>query len=181
VFDSAVNHRHGRERAWTEHLATPLGAIGLLEAVRGAPLPEQLLCSLDEILAALGADITVDAAGTPTPGPSHLVTHQLHLDGRFPDVVVHDVRDQLFAVIEAQRRRADDRHIAKLAAHYVPRSGARLGVLVAEGWDAASARHPAWPACPAPAVVVLALDALHEVSYEVAWVHHPAATDTDWA
>ena len=80
-------------------------------------------------------------------------------------------------VIEAQRRCADDKHIAKLVARYVPTSGARLGILVAEGWRPSRARHPAWAVCPEPVVVVVALDALHEVHYEVAWVHHPTMTD----
>lgn len=164
MFDSAVNHRHGSERAWTEHLATTEGAAALLQAVRGAPLPDHLLASIDEIVQKLHG------------GGAHLLTHQLHLGGRYPDVAVHDVRDQLFAVVEAQRRRADDRHIAKLAAHYVPGSGARLGILVAEGWSRTSAAHPAWAVCPAPAVVVLALDTMHEVTYEVAWVHHPPSS-----
>ena len=170
-------HRHGAERAWTEHLATTVGAVSLLGAVRGAHLPEQVVATLDEIIAALVAETTTDDAGTPQPLPTHHVTHQLHLGGRFPDVVVHDIRDRLFAVIEAQRRRADDRHIAKLAAHYVPNSGARLGILVAEGWEPSSARHPAWTVCPAPVAVVVAIDALHEVEYQVAWVHHPTTTD----
>ena len=97
--------------------------------------PDHLTATLDEVLAALIAETTTDAAGEPLPLPTHQVTHQLHLGGRFPDVVVNDVRDRLFAVIEAQRRGADDKHIAKLAADYVPNSGARLGVLVAEGWS----------------------------------------------
>ena len=59
------------------------------------------------------AETTVDEAGVPLPLPTHQVTHQLHLGGRFPDVAVNDVRDRLFAVIEAQRCRADDKHIAK--------------------------------------------------------------------
>ena len=113
----------------------------------------------------------------PQARPTHQVTHQLHLGGRFPDVAVDDVRDRLFAVIEAQRRRADDQHIAKLAAHYVPNSGARLGVLVAEGWHASSARHPAWTVCPAPVVVVVALEAFQELDYRAVWVHHPADID----
>ena len=176
MFSASVGHRYGGERAWTEHLATDVGARSLLEAVRGAPLPEQVVATLDEVLAALDSG-TADDAGEPLPLATHLVTHQLHLGGRFPDVVVHDVRDRLFAVVEAQLRRADDRHIAKLAAHYVPASGARLGILVAEGWDRSSARHPAWPACPAPAVVVVASDALGGVDYRVAWVHHPTSVD----
>ena len=180
VFSSAVAHRYGTERAWTAHLATAVGAVALLDVVRGAPLPEQLIATLDEIIAALLAETTTDEAGTPHPRPTHYVTHQLHLGGRFPDVVVHDVRDRLFAVIEAQRRCADDRHIAKLAAHYVPNSGARLGILVAERWDASSARHPAWTACPAPVAVVVAIDALHEVDYQVTWVHHPTTADGEW-
>jgi hypothetical protein len=175
VFTSAVAHRYGTERAWTEHLATTVGALALLEAVRRAELPQQVLATLDEIRQALIDETTTDDAGVPQPLPTHHVTHQLHLSGRFPDVAVNDVRDRLFAVIEAQRRRADDKHIAKLAAHYVPHSGARLGILVAEGWRPSSARHPAWIACPAPVVVVVAVDAMHEVDYRVAWVHHPAA------
>jgi hypothetical protein len=179
VFTSAVAHRYGTERAWTEHLATTVGALALLEAVRRAHLPEHLIATLDEILGALTAETTTDEAGMPQPLPTHQVTHQLHLGGRFPDVAVNDVRDRLFAVIEAQRRRADDQHIAKLAARYVPDSGARLGILVAEGWHPASAGHPAWTVCPAPVVVMVALDALHEVEYRVAWVHHPAVIEAD--
>jgi hypothetical protein len=175
-----VAHRYGSERAWTEHLATTVGAVPLLDAVRGAQLPEQVVATLDEIIGALVSETTTDEAGTPQPLPTHHVTHQLHLGGRFPDVVVHDVRDRLFAVIEAQRRGADDRHIAKLAAHYVPASGARLGILVAEGWKASSARHPAWTVCPAPVAVVVAIDALHQVEYRVAWVHHPATSEAVW-
>jgi len=178
MFTSAVGHRYGTERAWTEHLATTVGARALLEAVRHAPLPDHLTATLDEIVGAITAETTTDEDGMPRPLPTHHVTHQLHLDGRFPDVVVHDVRDRLFAVIEAQRRGADDKHIAKLAAHYVPNSGARLGVLVAERWKPSSARHPAWAACPAPVVVVVAVDAMHEVDYRPAWVHHP--TEVGW-
>jgi hypothetical protein len=177
VFTSAVAHRYGTERAWTEHLATTVGARSLLEAVRRAPLPEQLTATLDEVLGALTTETTIDGAGAPVALPTHYVTHQLHLDGRFPDVAVNDPRDRLFAVIEAQRRCADDKHIAKLAAHYVPDSGARLGILVAEGWRPSSTRHPAWAVCPAPVVVIVADDALHEVHYRVAWVHHPTVTD----
>jgi hypothetical protein len=173
MFSSAVAHRYGTERAWTEHLATAGGALALLKAVRSAPLPEPLIASLDEILDALTAEATTDEAGFAVPVPTHHVRHQLHLRGRYPDLAVNDVRDRLFAVIEAQRRRADDKHIAKLAAHYLPTSGAPLGVLVAEGWHPPSARHPAWAGCPAPVVVVVALDALHEVDYRVAWVHLP--------
>jgi hypothetical protein len=180
VFSSPVLHRYGTERAWTEHLATTVGAHALLDAVRRADLPHHLMDTLDEVLGALIAETTTDAAGLPQPLPTHQVTHQLHLGGRYPDVAVNDVRDRLFAVVEAQRHRADDKHIAKLAGHYVPTSGARLGILVAEGWHPSSARHPAWTACPAPVVVLVALDALHEVDYRVAWVHHPSATDTDW-
>ena len=179
MFTSAVAHRYGTERAWTEHLATTVGALPLLEAVRHAHLPEHLIATLDEILGALVAETTVDEAGAPLPLPTHQITHQLHLGGRFPDVAVNDIRDRLFAVVEAQRRRADDKHIAKLAAHYVPNSGARLGVLVAEGWNPDSAGHPAWTVCPAPVVVVVAIDALHEVDYRVAWVHHPTMTDAE--
>lgn len=179
MFSSAVAHRYGTERAWTEHLATTVGALALLEAVRCAHLPDELIATLDEILGALIAETTTDAAGVPQPLPTHQVTHQLHLGGRFPDVAVNDVRDRLFAVVEAQRRRADDKHIAKLAAHYVPDSGARLGVLVAEAWHPSSAGHPAWTVCPAPVVVLVALDALHEVDYRVAWVHHPTVIEAD--
>lgn len=179
MFTSAVAHRYGTERAWTEHLATTVGAIALLEAVRHASLPDQVTATLDEVLAALAAETAVDPDGDALPLPTHHVTHQLHLDGRFPDVAVHDPRDRLFAVIEAQRHRADDQHIAKLAAHYVPNSGARLGILVAEGWRPTGARHPAWSVCPAPVVVVVAIDALHEVDYRVAWVHHPTVTDAE--
>lgn len=179
MFTSAVGHRHGTERAWTEHLSTTVGALALLDAVRDAPLPGQVIATLDEICGALVAETTLDDAGAPQALPTHHATHQLHLRGRYPDVVVNDVRDRLFAVIEAQRRRADDKHIAKLAAHYVPASGARLGILVAEGWRASSARHPAWAVCPAPVVVVIAVDALHEIDYQVAWVHHPGASEAD--
>ena len=179
VFTSPVTHRYGTERAWTEHLATTVGALALLEAVRRTPLPGHLIETLDEILGALTHDTSTDEAGMPSPQPTHHVTHQLHLGGRFPDVVVHDVRDRLFAVIEAQRRCADDKHIAKLAAHYVPDSGARLGVLVAERWDPSSARHPAWTECPAPVVVVVAVDALHQVDYRAVWVHHPTDSEGD--
>jgi len=174
---TAVARRYGTERAWTEHLATTVGALALLEAVRRAELPDHLLATLDEVIGALVAETTTDAAGVPLAMPTHQVRHQLHLGGRYPDVAVNDVRDRLFAVIEAQRRGADDKHIAKLAAHYVPSSGARLGVLVAEGWHPDRAGHPAWTVCPAPVVVIVALDALHEVDYRVAWVHHPMATD----
>jgi hypothetical protein len=48
---------------------------------------------------------------------------------------------------------------------------------VAEGWGRSSAGHPAWAVCPAPVVVVVALDALHELDYQVAWVHHPAVAE----
>lgn len=179
MFSSAVNHRFGAERVWTEHLSTTVGAAALLDAVRSAPLPERIVENLGEVVDALRAEPLLDEVGDPLPATSHLLTHQLHLGGRYPDVVVHDLRDQLFAVIEAQRRGADDQHIAKLATRYVPDSGARLGILVAERWDARHVRHPAWAACPAPVVVVLALDALHEVEYEVAWVHHPPSLDAD--
>jgi hypothetical protein len=177
VFSSAVARRFGAERAWTEHLSTTTGALALLDAVRGATLPPQVVATLDEIIEALTAEVTTDEAGLPQPGPTHHVTHQLHLVGRFPDVTVHDVRDRLFAVIEAQRGGADDKHIAKLAAHYVPSSGARLGILVAERWTRVGIRHPAWAVCPAPVVVVEALDALHETEYRVVWVHHPWAPE----
>jgi hypothetical protein len=167
------------ERAWTEHLATNVGARALLEAVRRAQLPEQTSATLDEILGALVAETTGDDFGVAPPRPSHCAVHQLHIEGRFPDVGINDPRDRLFAVIEAQRGRADDRHIAKLAANYVPRSGARLGILVAEGWSRASVRHPAWAVCPAPVVVVVTRDALSEPDYQIAWVHHPAVADDD--
>lgn len=177
MFSSAVGHRFGSERAWTEHLATTVGAAALLRTVALAPLPRPLLDAIDELVTALDAATPADEDGDPVPQPTHHVTHQLHLGGRYPDVAITDVRDQLLAVVEAQRRGADDHHIAKLAAHYVPRSGARLGILVAERWSAASARHPAWAGCPAPVVVVRALDALHEVEYQVAWVHRPPWDD----
>ena len=177
MFTRPVLRRYGTERTWTEHLATNVGAHALLSAVRRARLPAAVSATLDEILGSLLAEATVDELGAPLPLPTHQAVHQLHLEGRFPDVVVHDPRDRLFAVIEAQRGRADDRHIAKLAAHYVPRSGARLGVLVAEGWSRSGAGHPAWAVCPAPVVVLVAFDALHEVDYQVAWVHHPALAD----
>jgi hypothetical protein len=154
-----------------------VGALPLLEAVRLAHLPEQVAATLDEICEALAAEVTTDDEGVPQPRPTHQIIHQLHLGGRYPDVAVNDVRDRLFAVIEAQRRRADDKHIAKLAAHYVPNSGARLGILVTEGWRASSARHPAWAECPVPVAVVVAIDALHEVDYQVVWVHQPMVTD----
>jgi hypothetical protein len=177
VFTRPVLRRYGTERAWTEHLATNVGAGALLEAVGRAPLPEHLVATLDEVVRALAAETTVDELGAPRSLPTHHAIHQLHLEGRFPDVAINDPRDRLFAVIEAQRGRADDQHIAKLAAHYVPRSGARLGILVAEGWGRASAGHPAWAVCPAPVVVVVALDALHALDYEVAWVHHPPVAE----
>jgi hypothetical protein len=173
VFTSAVGHRYGTERAWTEHLATAVGALELLAAVRLAPLPEHLIETIDETCGALLAQLATGAVDAPQPVLTHQVTHQLHLGGRFPDLAVYDVRDRLFAVVEAQRRRADDKHIAKLAARYVPDSGARLGILVAEGWKPTSAHHPAWSVCPAPVVVVVAVDALHEIDYQVAWVHQP--------
>jgi hypothetical protein len=178
VFTSPVLRHHGTERAWTEHLATNAGARALLEAVARAPLPPHLSATLDEVLGAL-ADATVRELGASPVGSTRHAIHQLHLEGRFPDVVVNDPRERPFAVIEAQRGRADDRHIAKLAAHYVPASGARLGVLVAERWGRAGAGHPAWAVCPAPVAVVLALDTLHEIDYQVAWVHHPSVADGD--
>jgi hypothetical protein len=177
VFTRPVLRRYGTERTWTEHLATTVGACALLEAVGRAPLPEHLAATLHEVVGALVAETTVDELGVPRSLPTHHAIHQLHLEGRFPDVAINDPRDRLFAVIEAQRGRADDQHIAKLAAHYVPKSGARLGVLVAEGWGRASAGHPAWAVCPAPVVVVVALDALHALDYEVAWVHHPPVAE----
>ncbi len=179
MFTRPVLRRYGTERAWTEHLATNVGVCALLEAVRRARLPEHISATIDEVLGTLVAETTADELGAPQPLPTHHAIHQLHLEGRFPDVAINDVRDRLFAVIEAQRGRADDRHIAKLAAHYVPKSGARLGILVAEGWGRSSAGHPAWAVCPAPVVVVVALDALHELDYQVAWVHHPTVADGD--
>lgn len=173
--------RDPTERAWTEHLATSVGARALLEAVRRAQLPEQLSATLDEILDALVAETSSDELGDARPRPSHCAIHQLHVGGRFPDVGINDPRDRLFAVIEAQRGRADDHHIAKLAASYVPTSGARLGILVAEGWRRASARHPAWAVCPAPVVVVVTHDALSEPDYRIAWVHHPTAPDDGYS
>jgi hypothetical protein len=168
------------ERAWTEHLATNVGARALLEAVRRAHLPEPIAATLDEILATLVAETAGDEFGVAQPRPTHCVVHQLHVAGRFPDIGVNDPRDRLFAVIEAQRGRADDHHIAKLAANYVPNSGARLGILVAEGWRRSSAHHPAWAVCPAPVVVVVTLDALSAPDYQVAWVHHPTVPDADY-
>jgi predicted nucleic acid-binding protein len=165
--------RYGTERVWTEHLATNAGARALLEAAGRAQLPRHVSATLHEILAALADETTLDEFGASHPLPTNHANHQLHLEGRFPDVAINDVREQIFAVIEAQRGRADDKHIAKLAAHYVPRSGARLGILVAEGWDPSRAGHPAWAVCPSPVVVLVAVDALHELDYQVAWVHYP--------
>ena len=179
MFTRPVLRQHGTERVWTEHLATNVGVRALLDVVGRASLPGQLTDTSDEIVAMLSAEISVDELGAPEPRPTHHAIHQLHLEGRYPDVAVSDPRDQLFAVIEAQRGRADDKHIAKLAAHYVPKSGARLGILVAEGWRRASAGHPAWAVCPAPVVVVVAHDTLHELHYEVAWVHLPPGPDAD--
>ena len=173
--------RESTERAWTEHLATNVGARALLEAVRRAHLPGHTSATLDEIVDTLVAETTSDEFGVAQPRPSHCAIHQLHLGGKFPDVGINDPRDRLFAVIEAQRGRADDHHIAKLAANYVPRSGARLGILVAEGWRRSSARHPAWAVCPAPVVVVVTLDALSEPDYQVAWVHYPTVPDDDFS
>jgi hypothetical protein len=173
--------RESTERAWTEHLATNAGARALLEAVRRAHLPEHTVATLDEILAALVAEATGDAVGAAPPRPSQCAIHQLHVAGKFPDVAIFDPRDRLFAVIEAQRGRADDHHIAKLAANYVPRSGARLGILVAEGWRRSGAGHPAWAVCPAPVVVVVTLDAMSEPDYQIAWVHHPTDADADYS
>jgi len=168
------------ERAWTEHLATNVGARGLLEAVRRAHLPEHISATLDEILDALVAEATGDELDGARSRPSDCAIHQLHVGGKFPDVGINDPRDRLFAVIEAQRGRADDHHIAKLAANYVPRSGARLGILVAEGWRRSSASHPAWAVCPAPVVVVVTLDARSEPDYQIAWVHQPTVPDGDY-
>jgi hypothetical protein len=172
--------RESTERTWTEHLATNVGARGLLEAVRRAPLPEPTAATLDEILDLLVAETTSDGFDVAALRPSHCATHQLHVAGKFPDIGINDPRDRLFAVVEAQRGRADDRHIAKLAANYVPRSGARLGILVAEGWRPSSARHPAWAECPAPVVVVVTRDALSEPDYQIAWVHYPTVPDGDY-
>jgi hypothetical protein len=173
--------RESTERAWTEHLATAVGARALLEAVRGAHLPEHTSATLDEILGTLAAESAREELGLARPRPSSCTIHQLHVEGRFPDVAIFDPRDRLFAVIEAQRGRADDHHIAKLAANYVPRSGARLGILVAEGWRRFSARHPAWEECAAPVVVVVTHDALSEPDYQIAWVHHPTVRDDDFS
>ena len=172
--------RESTERAWTEHLATNVGARALLEAVRRAHLPEHTSATLDEILGTLVAETTGDEFGSAHPRPSQCVIHQLHVAGRFPDVGINDPRDRLFAVIEAQRGRADDHHIAKLAANYVPRSGARLGILVAEGWRRSSARHPAWAVCPAPVVVVVTHDAPSDSDFQVVWVHHPTDSDPEF-
>jgi hypothetical protein len=174
---SSFVRRENTERAWTEHLATNVGARALLEAVRRAHLPEHTAATLDEILGTLANEATGDASDLAQVRPSLCAVHQLHVEGKFPDVAIFDPRDRLFAVIEAQRGRADDRHIAKLAANYVPRSGARLGILVAEGWRRSNAGHPAWAVCPAPVVVVTTLDALSETDYQVAWVHHPMDAD----
>jgi hypothetical protein len=167
------------ERAWTEHLATTVGMRALLEAVRRADLPQHTSATLDEILDTLAAEMTDDELGGAPPRPSGCAVHQLHVGGKFPDIGIHDPRDRLFAVVEAQRGCADDHHIAKLAANYVPRSGARLGILVAEGWRRSSTRHPAWIECPAPVVVIVTHDALSEPDYQIAWVHHPTITDGD--
>jgi hypothetical protein len=177
---SSFVRRENTERGWTEHLATNVGARTLLDAVRRAHLPEHTAATLDEILDTLVAETIEDEFGVAEPRPSLCAVHQLHVDGKFPDVAIFDPRDRLFAVIEAQRGRADDHHIAKLAANYVPRSGARLGILVAEGWRRSSAGHPAWAMCPAPVVVVTTLDALSESDYQVAWVHHPTDPDGDF-
>jgi hypothetical protein len=172
--------RDNNERAWTEHLATTVGARTLLEAVRRAHLPEHTAATLDEILACLDAETTGDEFGVAEPRPSHCAIHQLHVAGRFPDVGINEPRARLFAVIEAQRGRADDHHIAKLAANYVPRSGARLGILVAEGWRRSNAGHPAWAECPAPVVVVVTHDALSGSDYQIAWVHYPTVPDDEY-
>ncbi len=168
------------ELAWTEHLATNVGTRALLEAVRRARLPEHTSATLDEILATLITEATSDDFDVGQPRPSLCTVHQLHVAGKFPDIGINDPRDRLFAVVEAQRGRADDHHIAKLAANYVPNSGARLGILVAEGWRRSSASHPAWAVCPAPVVVVVTLDAMSEPDYQIAWVHHPTIPDADY-
>jgi hypothetical protein len=173
--------RESTERAWTEHLATNVGALALLEAVRRVHLPDHISETLGEILDTLVAETTVDEFGVAQPRPNHCAVHQIHVAGKFPDVGINDPRDRLFAVIEAQRGRADDHHIAKLAANYVPRSGARLGILVAEGWRRSSAVHPAWAVCPAPVVVLVTLDALSEPDYQVAFVHYPTVPDGDYS
>src|SRR5215510_3192660 len=172
--------RDGTERAWTEHLATNVGARVLLAAVRRAELPHHIAATLDEVIVALIAETTVDEFGAAQPRPTHRVIHQLHLAGKYPDVAINDRRDRMFAVIEVQRGPADDRHIAKLAANYVPRSGAQFGILVAEGWRRSSASHPAWAACTAPVAVVVARDTPPEPDYQVAWVHHPVGADCDY-
>jgi hypothetical protein len=174
-------HGDRTERAWTAHLSTNVGARALLETVRRAHLPEHVSATLDEVFAMLVTETTVDGLGIAEPQPSDCAIHHYHVEGRFPDVAINDPRDRLFAVIEAQRGRADDHHIAKLAANYVPNSGARLGILVAEGWRSSSVRHPAWVVCPAPVVVVVTHDALSEPDYQVAWVHHPALPDGDYS
>ncbi|MET0420624.1 MAG: hypothetical protein ABW073_02875 [Acidimicrobiia bacterium] len=172
--------RHDRtERAWTEHLATSAGARALLEAVARARLPAQTAATLHEILLALAVETTDDVGGGASPRSSRCAIHQFHVAGKYPDVAINDPRDRLFAVIEAQRGRADDRHIAKLATNYVPNTGARLGILVAEGWRRADAGHPAWVECPAPVVVVVTRDALCEPDYEVVWVHSQTVADRD--
>ena len=63
MFTSAVAHRFGTERAWTEHLATTVGATALLGAVRHAPLPEPVAATVEDVLAALAAETAVDADG----------------------------------------------------------------------------------------------------------------------
>jgi hypothetical protein len=148
--------------------------------VRSAHLPDHVAATLDEVLDALVAETTTDEFGVAQPRPTHHAIHQLHVEVNIPDVGNNDQRDRLFAVIEAQRGRADDHHIAKLAANYVPRSGARLGILVAEGWRRSNAGHPAWAECPAPVVVVVTHDALSESDYQIAWVHYPTVPDDEY-
>ena len=173
MYTSPFVRDGGSERAWTEHIATDLGAVALLEAVRRVHLPDRIAATLDEILGALLAESAGDEGGAALPRPTRQAVHQFHLAGRYPDVVINDPRDRLFAVVEAQRGRADDRHIAKLVTSYIPRSGARLGILVAEGWRGASTGHPAWTECTVPVAVVVARDGSPEPEYDVAWVHHP--------
>src|SRR5947207_2110344 len=63
--------RDPTERAWTEHLATNVGARALLEAVRRAHLPEHTSATLDEILGTLIAETTGDEFDVAQRRPSH--------------------------------------------------------------------------------------------------------------